>query len=184
MKETILTHQQIAKIAEEMGEKISHTLENEEKPALLLCVMKGAMNFFVELMLHIKADVLVDYVQVSSFSGTSSTGVANLVKDVECDIEGRTVIIIEDIVDSGISIDCLKKVLSPRRPKRILVAALIDKTVDRKVELDIDFVGYTLNERKFLVGYGLDYYGLLRNYPDVSVPDEEDLKAWDALLAK
>ncbi len=185
MKELVLSKEEIESISAHLGEEISSDLKNEEKTPLLLCVMKGALNFMAELLKNIDIPVLTDYVQLSSYSGVKSTGNIVWKHTLESDIKGRTVIIVEDVVDTGITIEALKKYLNENfAPKRILVCSLFDKINARKVEAKVDYVGKTLAESKFLIGFGLDYYELERNVNYVYVPDESDLEKLDSIIEK
>ena len=182
MKEIVLSQQQISDICKRMAKEITETLSTDKEAPVLCCVMNGAVNFMVDLMREIDIPVLFDYVQVSSWEGTSSTGEVKFIKDLSLDVTGRTLVIVEDIVDTGLSMNALlNHINKTKKPKRILVAALFDKAVARKVPVQVDFVGMTLTESKFLVGYGLDYKGLLRNVPYVYVPTEEEIASFDKL---
>ncbi len=185
MKELVLSKKEIETISAHLGERIASDMKGEEKTPLLLCVMKGALNFMAELLKNIDIPVLTDYVQLSSYSGTNSTGCISWKHTLESDIEGRTVIIVEDVVDTGLTIDALKKYLYENfAPKRVLVCSLFDKVNARKVEAKVDYVGKSLTESKFLIGFGLDYCELERNVNYVYVPDEDDLKRLDDIIAK
>ncbi|MCR4562109.1 MAG: hypoxanthine phosphoribosyltransferase [Bacilli bacterium] len=182
MVEMVMSHEEILKACEDIAMKLKKRLENLNDVPLMICVMKGAINFMVELMLQLKMDVLTDYVQVRSWEGTSSTGEITFKRDVSHRIEGRTLIIVEDIIDSGITMNFLVNHFKQMGAKEIIVVALFDKICKRKVPIKIDFVGKTLNEDKFLVGYGLDYKGLLRNVPYVYVPSKEEIEKWDKMV--
>lgn len=183
MKEIVLSEEQIALIVKNLGEKLTHDLANEKRPPVFLCVMKGALPFYSDLIKEVKLDIICDYVQLSSYDGgLASRGTISLDKDIATDLDGRTVVIVEDIVDSGLSIDFLLKHINARfKPEKVLVCALFDKFVARKNHVKVDYCGAKLPEAKFLVGYGLDYRQLLRNVPFVYVPDEEEIAAWDKL---
>ena len=181
MEETILTKTQIEEIVERLGKKLTEDLKDEEKPPVFLCVMKGAMPFYSDLIKHVDLDMVCDYIQLSSYEGgLASTGQVKMLTDVSVDLAGRTVVIVEDIVDSGLSMSFLTKYLQDKyQPKRILICALFDKFCARKNPVKVDYAGYRLNESKFLVGYGLDYKQLLRNVPYVYVPSPSELEGWD-----
>jgi hypoxanthine phosphoribosyltransferase len=168
-----------------MGKELTVLLSDEEKLPLFLCVMKGAMNFMVDLLKRVEVPLLEDYIQIQSYDGTHSTGTIALIKDISTAIDGRTVVIVEDIVDTGLSMNFLLAHLQKiGHPKRIIVCALFDKKCARKVETQIDYAGVVLTENKFLLGYGLDYKGLKRNVPFVYVPSPAEVKAMDEILAK
>ena len=183
MKELVLSQEQIASIVKDLAAKLTEDLSYEKKPPVFLCVMKGAMPFYSDLVKELKIDLVCDYVQLSSYEGgLASTGKVRMDKDLTTNLDDRTVVIVEDIVDSGISMEYLKRhILSRYHPKRILICALFDKYVCRKADVTVDYCGAKLDQAKFLVGYGLDYRQLLRNVPYVFVPTEEEIKAWDEL---
>ena len=183
MEEIILSEQDIARIVDELGARLTKDLANEERPPVFICVMKGAMPFFSDLIKKVKLDIVCDYVQLTSYGGgLASSGTISMDKDIATCLDDRTVVIVEDIVDSGLSIDFLTKHIQSRfKPKKVLVCALFDKFCARKNEVTVDYSGARLPEAKFLVGYGLDYRQLLRNVPYVYVPDKEEIAAWDEL---
>ena len=183
MKELVLSQEEISAIVKDLANKLEAELRSEEKPPVFLCVMKGAMPFYSDLVKEIKLDILCDYIQLSSYEGgLASTGRVSMEKDLGENLDGRTVIIVEDIVDSGLSMAFLKDHINSRfKPKRILICALFDKICARTNGVKVDFCGKELHEAKFLVGYGLDYRQLLRNVPYVFVPDEKELAFWDSL---
>ena len=180
MEKTILDKKEIQAIISRLGKEITEDYKNAEKPPVLLCVMKGAMVFCADLMREIKIDIILDYIQVKSWAGTKSTGVINMVKDVSTDLNGRDVLVIEDIVDTGCSMLYLYTYLRKKfNMKSLKVCALLDKPSGREVEIKADYVGYTLSGNEFLVGYGLDYRGLVRNAPCIYVPSQDEIARWD-----
>ena len=183
MKEIVLSQEEISAIVKELAAKLTEDLAHEAKPPVFICVMKGALPFFADLTKELKFDIICDYVQLTSYDGgTESTGQVRMDKDLSINLDGRAVIIVEDIVDSGISMEYLKRhILSRFHPTKIAICALFDKYVTRKVDVEVDYAGKKLDKAQFLVGYGLDYRQLLRNIPYVFVPDEDEIKAWDAL---
>ena len=127
MKEIVLSQQEISAICKRLGKEITQALASDKEAPVLCCVMNGAVNFMVDLMREIDVPVLFDYVQVSSWEGTSSTGEVKFIKDLSLDITGRTLVIVEDIVDTGLSMHALlEHIHKTRKPKRILVAALLE----------------------------------------------------------
>jgi hypoxanthine phosphoribosyltransferase len=185
MREIVLSQEQIQKATKEVAEKINQELKGEDKIPVFIGVMKGAVHFMADLLKHITIPTFVDYIQVSSYFGTGRTGEINLVKDLTQDIKDRTVVIVEDIIDTGLSMEYLVAHLKEKyQPKRIIITALFDKVNARVNNLQCDYAGYILKENKFLVGYGLDYKELFRNVPYVFIPDENDLNEWDNLIEK
>lgn len=184
MKEIVLSAEEIQETCKRIGAALTERLANEEKVPLVLVVMRGAMNFAADLIKEIKADLILDYVQVRSYEGTSSSGKIIFDRDTAFGIEGRTLVIIEDVIDTGITMKFLKEHFAVREPKQIIVASLLDKRAARKVPIEADYVGKTLYEDKFVVGYGLDYCGLFRNIPYVYIPEPSEVVAWDKRLAQ
>ena len=126
----------------------------------------------------------MDYIHVSSYEGTSTNVVIHLHFDVQTNVKGKTVLIIEDIVDTGYSMEYLIDHMKALGAKKVLVATLFDKKVNRVVDVPVDFVGKVLDKNQFLVGYGLDYNGLHRNIPYVFIPTEKEIASWDKDLEK
>ncbi|MBR6226055.1 MAG: hypoxanthine phosphoribosyltransferase [Bacilli bacterium] len=184
MKEIVMSQEEILFTTQKMGAEITSVLKKEDNIPVCLVVMRGAMAFAADLLKSIKTDVFMDYIHVSSYEGTSTNGVIHLHFDVQTNIKGKTVLIIEDIVDTGYSMEYLIEHLKSLGAKKVLVATLFDKVVNRVVDVPIDFVGKVLDKNQFLVGYGLDYNGLHRNVPYVFIPTEEEVASWDKELAE
>lgn len=171
----ILNKEQLEEIAKRLGTQITNDLKNDKKLPVIVGVMKGSLNFMMDLLKYIDMPVYTDYIQISSYSGTSSTGVIKLVKDLSYDCRGRTVVIIEDIVDTGNSMHYLLQHVRSHQPDRILVCSLFDKKDARKTEVQVDYCGYELVGNDFLIGYGLDYNEIGRNLPYVFAASPEDV---------
>jgi len=180
-----MSSNEIQEVCTHMGHQITARLKDEEKAPIFLCVMKGAMNFTVDLIKHVHCPIITDFIQISSYEGTESTGKINLLKDLTYDPEGRTIVICEDVVDTGLSMKYLVDYLKEKyHPKDIIITCLFDKVAARRCDVKIDYYGKRLEENAFLVGYGLDYRELHRNDAFVFVPTPEDVKEWDELLDK
>ena len=183
MKEMVMSEETIFGICKRLGEEISKDLQNEEKLPIFVCVMKGAIQFMVDLMKHVTIPSIIDYVQLSSYEGTSSTGNVKLIKDMSYSVDGRTIVIVEDVVDTGYSMEFLLKHLQKiGKPKRILICALFNKINAHKVDIHVDYVGEELKENKFLLGCGFDYKDIQRNIPYVYVPTTEEIVEMDRIL--
>ena len=153
-----------AKIAE-MGKKISEDYAGEE--VYIICILRGASFFACELAKRITVPVIIDFMATSSYgSGTVSSGVVTIKSDVEIPVEGKNVLIVEDIIDSGNTLHYLLDVFKDRNAKSVKLCTMLDKPSRREVHVDVDYTGFEI-EDKFIVGYGLDYDGLYRNFPDV-----------------
>jgi hypoxanthine phosphoribosyltransferase len=143
-----------------------------DRELLLVGVLKGAVFFLSDLMRHLEVDCEVDFMAVSSYgSSTDSSGVVRILKDLDVSIEGRHVLIVEDIVDSGLTLSYLLRTLRARNPASLEVCALLTKPERRKVDLPIRYVGFEIPNR-FAIGYGLDHAERFRNLPFVAVLEE------------
>lgn len=160
----LINKARIEKRIEEMAKEIEKDYEGKE--IVFLGTLKGAMPFMWELAKRIKNNIIFEFIQVSSYKGTQSTGIITLEKDIRNSIEGKDVIIIEDIVDTGKTLDFLLKLLKEKNPNSVKIATLLSKPSRRVYELNVDYIGFKIDD-KFVVGYGLDYEENLRNLPYV-----------------
>jgi hypoxanthine phosphoribosyltransferase len=152
---------------QELGEEVSR--DYADRDLLLVGVLKGAVFFLSDLMRHLEVPCEVDFMAVASYgSSTDSSGVVRILKDLDIPIEGREVLIVEDIVDSGLTLSYLLRTLRARNPKSLEVCALLTKPERRKVDLPIRYVGFEIPNR-FAIGYGLDHAEKFRNLPYVAV---------------
>ena len=139
----------------------------------LVCVLKGAVIFLADLVRAVPLPCTFDFLAVSSYAtGTTTTGEVRLLKDLDTALDGRHVVIVEDIVDTGLTLSYLQDILRARGPKTLKTACLLSKPSRRKVDVPVEYVGFTIEDR-FVVGYGLDYAGQYRNLPYVGYVDEE-----------
>jgi hypoxanthine phosphoribosyltransferase len=151
--------------------RLALMIENDydDEKIVFICLLKGSFMFTSDLIRQIRNPSRVDFLRASSYgSGTSSKGVVNITKDIEEGIEGENVIIVEDIIDSGLTLTRVRDMLKERKPKSLRICALLDKRARRKVEIEGDYVGFTL-EDGFVVGYGIDFAEMYRNLPDIYV---------------
>ena len=150
-----------------LAHEIRHDLPAEQ--IHLICVLKGAFLFLGDLIRALHGHVTIDFMACSSYgAGTSSSGEVRLSKDLDSRIEGRDVILVEDIVDTGLTLHYLQEVLLTRGPRSLRTACLLSKPSRRKIEVKVDYIGFTI-EDKFVVGYGLDYAEQYRNLPYIGV---------------
>ncbi len=164
--EVLVTAEDLQRRVIELGEEISRDYAG--KSLLLIGVLKGAVFFLSDLMRYIDIPVEVDFMAVASYgSATDSSGVVRILKDLDAAIEGRDVLIVEDIVDSGLTLQYLLRNLGSRNPRSLEVCALLTKPERRKVDLPTRYVGFEIPDR-FVVGYGLDYAERHRNLPFVA----------------
>ena len=134
-----------------------------------ICVLKGAFLFLSDLIRSLDGHVTIDFMAVSSYgAGTSSSGEVRVLKDLDTGLEGRDVIIVEDIVDTGLTLHYLQEVLLARGPRSLKTACLLSKPSRRKIDARVDYIGFTIEDR-FVVGYGLDYAEQYRNLPYIGV---------------
>ncbi len=154
-----------------LGEEVTRDYEGRE--LLLICVLKGAVFFLSDLMRHIEVPCEVDFMAVASYgSSTQSSGVVRILKDLDAPIEGRDVLIVEDIVDSGLTLSYLLRSLSARGPASLEVCALLTKPARREVELPAKYIGFEIPDR-FAIGYGLDHAERYRNLPYIATLRED-----------
>lgn len=138
-------------------------------PVHFVSVLKGAFIFLSDLVRTMEGPVTCDFIAVSSYgSGSTSSGEVRLTKDLDLGLEGRDVVIVEDIVDTGLTLSYLQQILSAREPRTLKTACLLSKPSRRKIEVQVDYVGFTIEDR-FVVGYGLDYGERFRNLPYIGV---------------
>lgn len=182
MGQVILSHEELQAMAKRIAHEIVQTVKNDKKIPVLVGVMKGSLNFMFEIMNNINIPVYTDYIQISSYEGSSRGNSTRLLKDLSFDCEGRSVILIEDIVDTGHSMKYLVKHFEAHNPKKVYVCAMFDKKNARQVDVPIDFCGKILERNDFLIGFGLDYNELERNVPYVYSATKEDLERLDKAL--
>jgi hypoxanthine phosphoribosyltransferase len=168
--EILVQPDELAHRVRELGEEIS--ADYAGKDVLLIGVLKGAVFFLADLMRHLSVECEVDFMAVSSYgSSTDSSGVVRILKDLDAPIEGRHVLIVEDIVDSGLTLSYLFRMLGGRSPASLEVCALLTKPDRREVDMPIRYVGFEIPNR-FAIGYGLDHAERYRNLPYVAVLNE------------
>ena len=162
-REIVLSEQEIQNICNDFGKKLSKELENEEKTPLFLGVMKGALNFMFDLIKRIDRPIFTDFIQISSYAGVQSTGRINLKKDFDMDIKDRTVVVVEDVVDTGLTIHQLKQYLLEQGASSVRVAAMLCKPDKLQyADAEPDYVALCITN-EFVIGYGLDLDGFHRN---------------------
>lgn len=162
----LFTEDQIRNRAKELANQIAIDYQGEE--VILLCSLKGGILWMADLMKEMTIDVKIDFVAASSYgSGTTSSGVVKITKDVDMDLFNKHVIIVEDIVDTGTTLKHLRDYLKERNPKDVKICTLLDKPSRRTIDLTPDYIGFTV-EDLFIIGYGLDYDQRYRNLPYIS----------------
>ncbi len=168
VERVLLRREAIAKRVQELGAEISEDLSGDQ-PLLAVSVLRGAVIFTADLVREIKGMVEMDFMAVSSYGDASvSSGAVRVLKDLDESIEGRDVLIVEDIIDTGRTLNFLLQNLMARKPRSIRICTLLDKAERREVAVQADYVGFRIPDA-FVVGYGLDYAGRYRNHPELLV---------------
>lgn len=175
MNKTILFSQ---KVIEQAIERLARQINTDYRgrPVVLVGILKGSFVFLADLIRRLDLDVTVDFVVLGSYgSGTTTSGEVKMLKDLSAPIEAKHVLVVEDIVDTGITLMYFMDILRRRRPSSLAICALIDKKARREVQIDVDYVGLEMDDG-FIVGYGIDCNEKYRNLPDIWVIDQEDGK--------
>ena len=170
VEKVLISEEEIKEICKKLGKRISE--DYKDKKLLLVSVLKGAVVFLADLMREITCDCQIDFLAVSSYSGTKTTGVVKFKKDMDVDPAGMDILIVEDILDSGITLSYLKKVLEDRNAASVKICTFLDKPTNRKADIKADYTGAVVPD-EFIIGYGLDYNEKYRNLPFVGVLAKE-----------
>ncbi len=167
IQEVLISKEQIRQKVIELGTKIS--MDYKDSELILVGVLKGGCVFLADLMREIHVPLEIDFISVSSYGDSSqSSGIVRIIKDIDINITGKNVIIVEDIVDSGLTLNYLKELFGTRHPESVKICTILDKPSRRKVDIQIDYDGFEIPD-EFVVGYGLDYAGKYRNLPEVCI---------------
>ena len=159
----------------ELGERI--TGDYREENLLLVGILRGAVVFLSDLMRHLELPCEIDFMEVSSYgTGTQSSGVVRILKDLQENITERHVLIVEDIIDTGLTLSYLRRTLLQRKPATLEICALLSKPSRRRVELEVKYLGFEVPD-EFVIGYGIDYAGAYRNLPDIRALRSKDAHA-------
>ena len=171
LEKTLISEAEIKARVSELAKQIEKDYEG--KAPTIVGVLKGSIMFYTDLVRQINLPLTVDFMSISSYgAGVNSTGEVKIIKDIDGRIGGKDVIIVEDIIDSGYSMNCLLKLFATRSPKSVKVCTLLDKPSRREIPVPIDYTGFQV-ANEFVVGYGLDYAGLYRNFPFIGVLKKE-----------
>ena len=163
--EVLISREQIAERVRQMGEQITRDLAGEK--LVMIGVLKGAAPFLADLARCVSVDATFDFVAVSSYGKSNRTsGAVKLIKDLDEPIEGKNVLVVEDILDTGLTLTYLRKVFLQHHPKTLRIAALLDKPSRRIEQIEADYVGFSI-PNLFVIGYGMDYAERYRNLPDI-----------------
>lgn len=173
IKKILITEDEIIKRSNEIGEQISKDYEG--KLPILVALLKGSVPFLSELMKHITIDMETEFMDVSSYEGTESTGEVKIVKDLDRSIKGCDVLIVEDIVDTGRTLKTVKELLYSKGANSVKVVTLLNKKERRVIDIEADYIGFEIPD-EFVIGFGLDFNQKYRNLPYVGVLKEERYK--------
>ena len=167
VKEVLVSSEDIKEKVREIGERITEDYQGED--LLLVGILRGAVVFLSDLMRHLELSCEIDFMEVSSYGAeTTTSGVVRILKDLEEDITGRHVLIVEDIIDTGLTLSYLRRSLLARKPASLEICALLSKPSRRQIDLDVKYVGFEVPD-EFVVGYGIDFAGAYRNLPDICI---------------
>lgn len=167
VSKVMISRDEIAEMVSRLAEKIS--IDYADRELVVVGILKGSFIFMADLVRKMTVSTIVDFMSVSSYYGdTNSSGIVKIVKDMDVNINGKDVLIVEDIVDSGLTLSNLKELLMTKDPASLRVCVAFDKPDRRKTAIDADYVGMKIPD-EFIVGYGLDYAGRYRNLPDVCI---------------
>ena len=171
IEEVLISSEQIDQRVQELGKEISDLYKGED--LLLVCILKGGVMFLADLARAISIPCQLDFMAVSSYgAATETSGIVRILKDLDKSIEGKHVLLVEDVVDTGLTLEYLVKNLQNRKPASLKICSLLNKRANRKVEIPVDLIGFEIPD-KFVVGYGLDYAGHYRHLPYVAVLKNE-----------
>ena len=185
MEKLILSEDEIVRVCSRLAKEIDSKLdETKNGVPVLVGIMNGALPFLYELVKHIKHPIEIDTIKASSYSGTETTGKVNITKEPDINLEGRDVILVEDIIDTGITMHYLREYVKEKyKPKNLYICILVKRETE-KAQYDelADFTGLSTDEQRYIVGFGFDYYGLWSNEPYVFVPSKKDIEEWDKII--
>lgn len=166
VERVLVSEEEIKEICQRLGAQISK--DYEDKNLLLVSVLKGSVPFMADLMRNITCDLRIDFLVVSSYSGAKTTGHVSFKKDLDINPEGYDILVVEDILDSGLTLAYLKEILIGRNVNSVKICTFLDKQANRKADIEADYVGKQIPD-EFVIGYGLDYDEKYRNLPFVGV---------------
>lgn len=176
VKEVLISEEEINKKTKELAAEVSTFYQNNEQPVVLVGVLKGCFNFMCNFMTNLEIDCVLDFMYVESYAGKTESNFQPKIKvDILTDIKDRDILIVEDIIDSGVTLKKIVEHLNKKQPKSIKIVTLLDKKIKRKVDVEASWFGFEVPDA-FLVGYGLDYQEMLRNIPYVAIADVDKIK--------
>ena len=164
--EPLVGRAELSRRLDEMASALTDAYRGLEQPLVLIGVLKGSTPFLADLMRRLPLDIEVDFMSISAYSEGEHSGVVRIVKDLDVDVSGRDVLLVEDIVDTGLTLNYLRRALSQRSPKSLKTVTLLDKLARRIVPVELEFACFEVPD-VFVIGYGLDFQGLFRNVPEI-----------------
>ena len=167
----VLSEEQIKNRVKELGQRI--TADYQGKKPIVVCMLKGAILFFSDLIRQLDLPLTIEFARLSSYKNGVSSGDIEIIDTIKTDIAGKDVLIVEDVVDSGKTLAFFKNMLLKQNPASVKICALLDKPEKRKTQVDVDYTGFTLGD-KFVIGYGLDYAERFRELPFLAAVDSEE----------
>ena len=166
MAKILITKEQIETRVKELADEINRDYAGEE--IILVGILRGSIYFLVDLSRLINSNVYIEFMSVSSYIGTQSSGEVRINKDITRPLEGKNVLVVEDVIDTGYTLSYLKQILLARKPKSLKICSFLDKPSRRKVDFQGDYIGFAVPD-EFVVGYGLDFNQKYRNFPEIGV---------------
>jgi len=172
IKKILISEEEIKKRVKELGAQITNDYKDKEEDLIVICLLKGSILFYADLCKEIKLPMKMDFMTVSSYgNGFETSREVKIVKDLDENIMGKNVLVIEDIIDSGLTLKRVLKMLGHREPKSVSLCTLLNKEANREVEVDVQYIGFNI-EDEFVLGYGLDFKQEYRNVPYIGVMGE------------
>jgi len=172
VKKILVSEEQIAQRCQELAKQIDDDYKNNDRTLLVVGILKGSVPFLAELIKRITINIEIDFMAVSSYSGTESMGDIKIIKDLDNSIKDRDILLVEDIVDTGLTLVKLKELLYHKGAHDVKVVSLLNKQARREQEVDVDYIGFEV-ENEFVIGFGLDFNQKYRNLPYVGVLKDE-----------
>lgn len=169
IKKILISEEELKKRIKELGEQITKDYKDKEEDLIVVCLLKGSILFYADLCKEIKLPMKMDFMTVSSYGNNFETSrEVKIVKDLDENIMGKNVLVIEDIIDSGLTLKRVLKMLGHREPKSVSLCTLLNKEANREVDVDVQYIGFDI-EDEFVLGYGLDFKQEYRNIPYIGV---------------
>ncbi|MCR5229736.1 MAG: hypoxanthine phosphoribosyltransferase [Solobacterium sp.] len=172
IKKVLISQEEIVSRCEELGKQISEDYGKNEQPPLLVALLRGSVPFLAELIKHIDLNIQYDFMDVTSYAGTKSTGDIRILKDLDTYIEGMDILLVEDIVDTGRTLEAVRTLLKNKGAKTVRIVTLLSKPSRREVEVQVEYTGFEVPD-EFVVGYGMDYDQKYRGLPYIGVLKDE-----------